>query len=58
MKSRDLAAALKRLGWTQGRLAQVLDVTPGAVSRWLSGLRPIPGPVALAVKQILEEEAK
>ncbi len=53
MTSKELGRALRQLGWTQSRLAQVLDVTEGAVSRWLSGKRPIPGPVAYAVKQIL-----
>jgi predicted transcriptional regulator len=58
MTSKELSRALRQLGWTQARLAQVLDVTDGAVSRWLAGKRPIPGPVALAVRQILEEGAK
>ena len=37
---------LRRLmGWSQRRLARELRVSPGAVSQWESGQRPISGPV-------------
>jgi len=49
MKRQELKAALKRLGWNQRELAQYLGVSEGAVSMWANGLRPIPGPVVLAV---------
>jgi len=45
-----MRSALKRLGWKQSQLARYLKVTDGAVSMWLSGQRPIPGPVELAVR--------
>jgi len=49
MNRKELRAALKGLGWNQKELAQYLGVSEGAVSMWVNGLRPIPGPVALAV---------
>jgi transcriptional regulator with XRE-family HTH domain len=49
MKRKELRAALKELGWNQKNLAQYLGVSEGAVSMWVNGLRPIPGPVSLAV---------
>lgn len=33
---RFVAWELKQHGWKQKRIAEVLDVTPGAVSRWLT----------------------
>jgi predicted transcriptional regulator len=33
---RLLAWELKRHGWKQKRIAEVLEVSPGAVSRWLN----------------------
>ncbi len=33
---RLLAWELKRHGWKQKRIAEVLEVSPGAVSRWLT----------------------
>jgi len=47
-----MRSALKRLGWKQTQLARYLKVTDGAVSMWLSGQRPIPGPVELAVRAV------
>ena len=49
MKRQELRSALKKLGWRQYELAEYLGVSEGAVSMWVNGLRPIPGPVALAV---------
>lgn len=37
-----LQAYLIRPGCSQGRLAQRLGVTQGAISQWLKGTRPIP----------------
>lgn len=58
MKQRELRAALKRLGWRQYQLAEYLGVSEGAVSMWVNGLRPIPGPVALAVSAKLQYGAE
>ena len=54
MKRQELRAALKKLGWRQYELAEYLGVSEGAVSMWVNGLRPIPGPVALAVSARLQ----
>ena len=56
MKRQELRAALKKLDWNQKNLAQYLGVSEGAVSMWVNGLRPIPGPVALAVNAKLGED--
>jgi hypothetical protein len=38
-------STLEKLGLSQALLARLLEVTPRAVSIWLSGARPVPGPV-------------
>lgn len=38
----------------QRELAEYLGVSEGAVSMWVNGLRPIPGPVAIAVQAKLD----
>lgn len=40
-------------GLTQGELARLLDVTPGAVSRWEAGDRIPRGEVALRYRELL-----
>ncbi|MGO8269214.1 helix-turn-helix domain-containing protein [Rhizobium ruizarguesonis] len=45
MESDEFRAALTVMGVNQGEFAQMVGVTVGAVSHWLSGVRPIPGPV-------------
>ena len=54
MTKREMASTLKHLGWNQARAAAYLGVTRGAISRWMSGSRSIPGPVAVALKRTLE----
>ena len=54
MKPKELKAALVKLGWKQYQLAEYLGVSEGAVSLWVNGLRPIPGPVAIAVQAKLD----
>ena len=44
-----LRAMLERWGWSQGDLAEHLDVERRTVVRWLSGETPIPGPVRAAL---------
>ncbi|ETX13627.1 antirepressor [Roseivivax halodurans JCM 10272] len=39
-------------GW-QARLSEAIGVTPGAVTRWLSGCNPIPTPVSLVAQYML-----
>jgi transcriptional regulator with XRE-family HTH domain len=40
-----LTSTLQRLGLSQAECARLLGVTPGAVTRWAKGNRPVPGPV-------------
>jgi len=46
----ELARLLKRLGLTARAAAEQLDVQKSAVNHWLAGRRPVPGPVAAAVR--------
>lgn len=53
MSAEDLRVAGLKLfgperGW-QSRLAEALGVNRAAVTRWLSGSVPVPGPVEVAV---------
>ena len=45
MTPATLSATLQRLGLSQAEAARLLGVTPGAVTRWVRGNRPVPGPV-------------
>lgn len=44
----------KRLGWSQARLAEALDVHPQTVSKWERGERPIERVTEIAVRCLLE----
>lgn len=55
MTAKELRAALKRLGMTQGQAAKYLGVSTGAVSLWVNGHRRITGPTALAIQLSLEQ---
>ena len=50
MTPQRMAAILKRVKFNQREAARELGVTEAAVSRYLNGLRPIPGPVELHLK--------
>ena len=50
MTAQRMAAILKRLKLTQREAARQLGTTEASVSRYLNGLRPIPGPVELHLK--------
>jgi DNA-binding transcriptional regulator YdaS (Cro superfamily) len=45
-----------RWGW-QTRLAEALGVNGSTVRRWVAGVTPVPGPVAVAVRGLLENKA-
>lgn len=51
---RQIGVALfgDRFGW-KGRVAEAIGVSPGAVTRWLSGVTPVPTPAALALQYML-----
>ena len=46
----------KALKLSQARLAKLMNVTVTSVARWERGERPISGPVALAMKLLLEKK--
>lgn len=50
MISKELQKWRKRTGYSQGRLAKVLGVTPLTVSRWERGERKIPSFLHLALR--------
>lgn len=53
MTANEFRAWVERHGYTQAEAAEELDTTQASVSRWLSGDRTIPGPVARLV-EVLE----
>jgi transcriptional regulator with XRE-family HTH domain len=46
------------LGMTQAQLAKVLGVWANTVAHWDRGDKPIPGPVELAMKLLLEKKER
>jgi DNA-binding transcriptional regulator YiaG len=46
------------LGLTQKQLAKLLAVWTNTVAHWDRGDKPIPGPVELAMKLLLEKKEK
>lgn len=58
MTAKELRAAQEALQMTGEQLAAYLGVTGGAVSRWLSGKRPIPGPVAKLINMAVQQGGK
>lgn len=58
MTPRQLQNARKRLGWSQERLAEALEVHPMTVSKWERGEQPIDKRTELAVRwlELLKKE--
>jgi DNA-binding transcriptional regulator YiaG len=46
MNGNEMAAILKRLGWSNGELARRLNVREMSVSQWINGRRGIPDNLA------------
>ena len=55
MNNSDLRLLRSRLGFTQARLAQAVDVTPNTVARWERGELPIPSRVVPRLYAVAEE---
>ena len=55
MTPSEFRAAIERMGMDQRQAAGWLRVTEGAVSRWVNGLRPIPGPVVVLIELALAQ---
>ena len=53
MTHTELHEALRRIGWSQRRLAARLSVDEATVSRWVVGSRPVPAYVAEVVRLLL-----
>lgn len=58
MTGRELKAARKKLGLTQGELAKAVGVQRVTVARWEAGLRKIPPMLTLAMKPLAKERRK
>jgi DNA-binding transcriptional regulator YiaG len=54
MTKHEFREAVERLEMNQSQAAGFLGVTQGSVSRWATGVNPIPGPVAKALMLALE----
>lgn len=50
MTAAELRDALRLLGLSHRGAAQQLGVAKTSIHRWLTGRRPIPGPVAAAIR--------
>jgi len=53
MNAEQLTRMRQKRGWTQMRLAEELEVTRGAVSRWEAGQRAISRPMARLITLLL-----
>ena len=58
MTPKQLRERIKALGWSQTQAAKALRLTDGAISRYLSGKRPIPGIVQVALNGLLLEKGR
>lgn len=54
MNATEFKSVQSHMGVSGTQLAAWLKTTPETVSRWRSGVRPIPGSVALAIKALSE----
>jgi transcriptional regulator with XRE-family HTH domain len=55
---RQLKSLRKRLGWSQARLAEALEVHSMTVSKWERGQQPIPKMAELAVRYLVSQESE
>jgi transcriptional regulator with XRE-family HTH domain len=55
MKRQEILELMKLRGWTQAELARRLEITEGAVSRWLTGENPPTGPARILMRLWLSE---
>jgi len=58
MTGRRFKQVRTALGLTQAQLAKLLGVWPNTVAVWERGEKPIPGPVELAMKLLLEKKER
>ena len=54
----DLPAILAHLGWSQGQLAERIDVHPNTVSRWVNGKAQPPALVRIHLTLLLTLKAQ
>lgn len=55
MTTAELTQAQADLRLTNRELCKLLDVTEASLCNWKAGRVPVPGPVALAVRLLLEK---
>ena len=55
MKPEEIQELMDLMGWSQGRLARELEITPGAVSYWMSRDSVPSGPARKQMRQWLDE---
>lgn len=55
MDKKDITDLMRAKGWSQAELARQLDLSEGAVSRWMSGENQPMGPARILMRQWLDE---
>jgi DNA-binding transcriptional regulator YiaG len=55
MTNEEFREAVERLEMNQDQAAGFLGVTQGSISRWATGVNPVPGPVAKALELALAQ---
>jgi DNA-binding transcriptional regulator YiaG len=56
MSGREFRRLRKSIGYSQAMLSKELDVTVRGLSRWETGVTPIPRVAELALKYIVEKQ--
>ena len=57
MNPPEFRQARRQLGLSVGQLALELQVHPRTIQRWQEGTQSLPGPVALAMRMLIEKAA-
>lgn len=58
MKRTELAKQRESLGYNQDQMAEILGVTRRSISRWETGVLPIPPMAEMAVSWIMTQKSK
>ena len=54
MTPKEIVELMDLKGWSQAKLASKMQVTDGALTKWLTGVNPLPGPVVVLLREWLD----